>query len=80
MTLQKVSEHELVMKKDLTENELKERLETYFDNEEISKIINFVNSMNCWTDGNIAIIRYELNKESTFVIVANKNFIELIKP
>lgn len=70
----------LVTRRGLTEDELRTRLNFYFFNEEIDKIINFVKSVECWTDGEIAIVYTGTDDNSRFVAVANGNYMKLIEP
>ena len=70
----------LVTRRGLTEDQLTRRLNPYFSNEEIDKIINSVKSVECWTDGEIAIVRTGANENIRFVAVANGNYMKLIEP
>ena len=70
----------LVTRRGLTENELRTRLNFYFFNEEIDKIIKSVKLVECWTDGEIAIVCTEISDNSRFVVVANGNYMKLIEP
>lgn len=70
----------LVTRKDLTEDELRTRLNFYFSDEEIDKIINSVKFIECWTDGEIAIVRTGTNENIRFVVIANGNYMKLIEP
>lgn len=70
----------LVTRKDLTENELRIRLNFYFSDEEIDKIINSVKFVECWTDGEIAIVCTKTNDNIRFVAIANGNYMKLIEP
>ena len=70
----------LVTRRGLTEEQLKERLKPYFFNGEIDKIINSVKFVECWTDGEIAIVRTGTDNNIRFVAVANGNYMKLIEP
>lgn len=70
----------LVTRKDLTENELRTRLNFYFSDEEIDKIINSVKLVECWTDGEIAIVCTKTNENIRFIAIANGNYMKLIEP
>lgn len=70
----------LVTRKDLTEDELRTRLNFYFSGKEIDKIINSVKFVECWTDGKIAIVCTGTNENIKFVVIANGNYIKLIEP
>lgn len=70
----------LVTRKDLTENELRTRLNFYFSDEEIDKIINSVKFVECWTDGEIAIVCTKTNENIRFIAIANGNYMKLIEP
>ena len=70
----------LVTRKDLTEDELRTRLNFYFSGEEIDKIINSVKFVECWTDGEIAIVCTKTNDNIRFVAIANGNYMKLVEP
>ena len=70
----------LVTRRGLTEEQLRRRLNPYFFNEEIYKIIQCAKAMDCWTDGEIAIIHTGTVYEPRFVAVANGNYMKLIEP
>lgn len=70
----------LVTRRNLTEEELKERLIPYFFNQEIYNIIQCAKSMDCWSDGNIAIVFTGSIENPRFVAVADGNYMKLIEP
>lgn len=70
----------LVTRRGLTEDELRGRLNFYFLNEEIDRIINSVKFVECWTNGEIAIICTGTDDNSRFITVANGNYMKLIEP
>ena len=70
----------LVTRKNLTEDELRTRLNFYFSDEEINKITNSVKFVECWTDGEIAIVCTKTNDNIRFVAIANGNYMKLIEP
>ena len=70
----------LVTRRGLTEDELRIRLNFYFFNEEINEIINSVKSVECWTDGEIAIVCTGTDDNSRFVAIANGHYMKLIEP
>lgn len=69
----------LVTRRGLTEDELRARLEFYFLNKDIDEIINSAKFVECWTDGQIAII-CSSSEELRFVAVADGNYMKLIEP
>lgn len=70
----------LVTRRGLTEDGLRTRLNFYFCNEEIDNIINSVKSVECWTDGEIAIVCTGTADNIRFVAVANGKYMRLIEP
>ena len=70
----------LVTRRGLTENELRTRLSSYFSIEEVDKIINSAKSVECWTDGEIAIVCTGTADNIRFVAIANGNYMRLIEP
>lgn len=70
----------LVARRGLTEDELRTRLRFYFFNEEIDEIINSAKFVECWTDGQIAIICNSNSKDLRFIAVADGNYMKLIEP
>lgn len=61
----------LATRRGLTEDDLRDRLGFYFSNEEIDEIINSAKFVECWTDGQIAIICNSSSEELRFVAVAD---------
>lgn len=70
----------LATRRGLTEDDLRDRLGFYFSNEEIDEIINSAKFVECWTDGQIAIICNSSSEELRFVAVADGNYMKLIEP
>ena len=70
----------LATRRGLTEDDLRDRLGFYFSNEEIDEIINSAQFVECWTDGQIAIICNSSSEELRFVAVADGNYMKLIEP
>lgn len=70
----------LVVRRDLSEDELRKRMNFYFYGEEIEKILNDLKFIDSWTDGNIAIIRTGMVETMRFVVVADGNYMKLIEP
>ena len=70
----------LATRRGLTEDDLRDRLGFYFSNEEIDEIINSAKFVECWTDGQIAIICNTSSEELRFVAVADGNYMKLIEP
>lgn len=70
----------LATRRGLTEDDLRDRLGFYFSNEEIDEIINSAKFVECWTDGQIAIICNSSSEELCFVAVADGNYMKLIEP
>ena len=70
----------LVTRKGLTEGELRTRLNFYFSDKEIDKIINSVKFVECWTNGEIAIVCTGADDNIKFVVIANGNYMKLIEP
>ena len=70
----------LVTRKDLTEDELRIRLTFYFIDKEIDEIINSVKFVECWTNGEIAIVCTKTNENIKFIAIANGNYMKLIEP
>ena len=63
-------------------DELRARLRFYFFNKEIDDIIKSVKFVECWTDGNIAIIctSNSNSEDLRFVAVADDNYMKLVEP
>ena len=70
----------LVARKSLTEDELRTRLNFYFSDKEIDKIINSVKFVECWTNGEIAIVCTKTDDNIRFIAIANGNYMKLIEP
>nr|DAX07189.1 MAG TPA: IseA DL-endopeptidase inhibitor [Bacteriophage sp.] len=70
----------LATRRGLTEDDLRDRLGFYFSNEEIDEIINSAKFVECWTDGQIAIICNSSSEELRFVAVVDGNYMKLIEP
>ena len=70
----------LVTRRGLTEDELRTRLNFYFSDEEIDKIINSVKFVECWTNGEMAIVCTGSDDNIKFVAIANGKYMKLIEP
>ena len=70
----------LVTRRGLTEDELRIRLNFYFSDEEIDKIINSVKFVECWTNGEMAIVCTGSDDNIKFVAIANGKYMKLIEP
>ena len=70
----------LVVRRDLSEEELRKRLNFYFYGEEIERIINDLKFIDSWSDGNIAIIRTGIGENIRFYVISDGNYMKLIEP
>lgn len=71
----------LVTRRNLTEEELRNRLKNYFSTEAIDEMVNSIIALDCWTNGEIAITCTFKNDELKFIAIANgKNYMKLIEP
>ena len=60
----------------ITLHELVKRLDRFFEDDEIERIVSTCNSSKTWTDGQIVIIYFK--EDDTYSIVASRNFREIL--
>lgn len=70
----------LVTRKNLTRNELENRLKNYFSDQDVFNIIIEVNGCQCWTNGDIAIVSTGTPSDPKYITIANGNYMKLIEP
>lgn len=83
MTFQEAHKEDtsLVTRRNLTEEELRNRLKNYFNIEIIDEIIKSIIALDCWTNGEFAITAMYRNGEIRFIVIANgKNYMKLVEP
>lgn len=70
----------LVARRNLTQDELINRLTYYYDMSKANDIIRAVCLTDCWTDGDVVITSTYKNDCVSFIAIANGNYMKLIEP
>lgn len=72
---------DLVTRRNLSYIELFARLKNYYSEIMVREILMYAMTIDCWTDGNVAIICTSKEENNCrFVAVANGNYMKIIEP